>query len=170
VATGFVPAKSEISREILKCGKDPEYFINTYIKVEHPVKGVLPFSLYPFQKETLKKFAAFRFNIVLKARQLGISTLMAAYIVWLIMFRRDRNVLVVATKFSVAGKLVRKVRKMIQRLPPWLCISSVITDNRQSIELDNGSIVNASTTAGDVVGGAFSYAFHRWQLYSSFNA
>ena len=149
MATPFTPAKSETTQEILKCGKDPEWFIRNYIKIEHPQLGVLPFKLYPFQKDTLKNFFSFRFNIVLKARQLGVSTLMAAYIVWLIMFHRDKNVLVVATKFNVAAKLVRKVRKMISRLPTWLAISKVMVDNRASIELDNGSIVNASTTAGD---------------------
>ena len=95
-------SKSEIKKEVTKCGKDPVYFLNNYAKISHPDRGLIPFKTYDFQTDLLKNFNDHRFNIILKARQLGISTITAGYIAWLMLFRREKNILVVATKFSTA--------------------------------------------------------------------
>jgi len=136
-------------REIVKCGKTPDYFINTYAKITHPQRGLIPFHLYDFQKDLLKDFEDYRFNVILKARQLGISTITAAYVAWMMMFHREKNVLVIATKFSTAANLVKKVKAIIKNLPPWLTISKVDIDNRTSFVLSNGSQIKASSTSGD---------------------
>ena len=66
--------------EIVKCGKDPAYFINKYLKIEHPLKGLIPFATYPFQDDCLTDFNEHRFNIILKSRQLGISKIGRAHV------------------------------------------------------------------------------------------
>ena len=93
--------KKETIKEIVRCGKNPGYFIDTYAKISHPQRGLIPFKLYPFQAALLESFEEDRFNIILKARQLGISTITAAYIAWLMTFHREKNVLVIATKLSL---------------------------------------------------------------------
>ncbi len=145
----FKLTKKQIISEILKCGKRPEYFINSYCKITHPQKGLVPFHLYDFQKDLVEKYQDHRFNIILKARQLGISTITAAYVVWLMLFHREKNVLVIATKFHTAANLVKKVKTIIRTLPEWLQISKVSIDNRTSFELTNGSQIKASSTSAD---------------------
>ena len=145
----FSLSKKETMKEIVKCGKNPDYFINTYAKITHPQKGLIPFHLYDFQKDLLNSFEDYRFNVILKARQLGISTITAAYVAWMMMFHREKNVLVIATKFSTAANLVKKVKAIIRNLPPWLRISNVDIDNRTSFVLSNGSQIKASSTSGD---------------------
>ena len=130
--SGFKLTKQQIKKEIVKCGKDPVYFINTYAKIVHPLKGLVPFKTYPFQTELLKSFNDHRFNVILKARQLGISTITAAYVLWLMMFHRNKNVLVIATKFQTATNLVKKVKSMMKNLPDWMRIASISIDNRAS--------------------------------------
>jgi len=141
--------KSQIKKEIMKCGKDPGYFLNSYAKISHPGRGLVPFKTYGFQSELLKDFNDYRFNVILKARQLGISTITAGYVAWLMMFRREKNILVVATKFSTAANLVKKVKALIKNLPEWIRISEISVDNRTSFELSNGSQIKASTTSPD---------------------
>tara|TARA_R110000824_G_scaffold187556_1_gene368801 strand:+ start:1133 stop:2719 length:1587 start_codon:yes stop_codon:yes gene_type:complete len=141
--------KKQIVKEIVKCGKEPVYFINNYCKISHPQRGLIPFTLYDYQAGLLEDFNDYRFNVILKARQLGISTVTAAYIVWLMLFYRDKNVLVVATKFGTAANLVKKVKSIMLSLPPWLKIASIKIDNRTSFILTNGSEVKASTTSAD---------------------
>jgi hypothetical protein len=141
--------KQEIMKEIVRCGKRPEYFIHTYAKITHPMKGLIPFHLYPFQEKLLEDFEDHRFNVILKARQLGISTISAAYVAWMMMFHREKNVLVIATKFNTAANLVKKVKAIIKNLPQWLRISDVDIDNRTSFMLSNGSQIKASSTSGD---------------------
>ena len=66
-------------KEIIKCGKDPIYFFNKYVKIQHPTRGSILFKTYPFQDDCVNDFRQNRFNIVLKSRQLGLSTITAAY-------------------------------------------------------------------------------------------
>ena len=146
---GYQLSKKEIYREVIKCGKDPVYFINNYARISHPQKGLIPFKTYDFQSELLKDFNNYRFNIILKARQLGISTVTAGYIVWLMLFHRDKNVLVIATKFGTASNLVKKVKHILKNVPEFLQITSITIDNRSSFELSNGSQIKASSTSGD---------------------
>ena len=60
--------------------------------------GFFSFLLWDFQRKTLQTFGDHRFNIVLKARQLGLSTLTAGYSLWMMTFQGDKNILVIATK------------------------------------------------------------------------
>ena len=78
--------KKEIIKEVVKSGKSPTYFINNYCKISHPLKGSIPFRTFDYQDDLLKDFNDHRFTIILKARQLGISTIVAAYVVWLMLF------------------------------------------------------------------------------------
>jgi len=145
----FQLSKKEIVKEILKCGKDASYFTNNYCRISHPLKGLVPFRTYPYQEQLLKDYSDFRFTVILKARQLGISTITAAYCVWLMLFHRDKNVLVIATKFSTAANLVKKVKAIMRNLPDWLKIAKIKIDNRTSFELSNGSQIKAASTSSD---------------------
>jgi len=113
-----------------------------YCMIQHPVRGKIPFHLFPFQEQTLTQFKDNRFNIVLKSRQTGISTLSAGYALWKMIFNTDFNVLVIATKQDVAKNLVTKVRVMHDLLPSWLKGGS-LEDNKLSLRLNNGSQIKA---------------------------
>lgn len=141
--------KKEILKEIVKAGKDPVYFTVNYCRISHPHKGLIPFKAFDYQKQLLSDFNDFRFNIILKGRQLGISTISAAYIAWLMLFHKDKNILVVATKLSTAVNLVKKVKSIIKNLPKWMQIADITIDNRTSFELTNGSQIKGSSTSGD---------------------
>jgi hypothetical protein len=142
-------SKQQQIKEIIKSGKDPSYFLRNYAKISHPLHGLIPFKTYGFQDDLLDDFNDYRFNVILKARQLGISTITAGYIVWLMMFHRDKNVLVMATKFGTAANLVKKVKAIVEHLPPWIKIANIKIDNRTSFELNNGSQIKASSTSFD---------------------
>jgi len=117
-----------IKQEYVKCALDPIYFMKEYCYIQHPVKGKMKFNLYPFQEKTLGALKDHDYNIILKARQLGISTLSAGYSLWLMNFHLDKNILVIATKQEVAKNLVTKVRVMHKELPNWLkqgCVEDI---------------------------------------------
>jgi len=141
--------KQEIVGELVKCGKDPHYFIDNYCKISHPLKGQIPFKTYDYQRELLQDFNDYRFNVILKARQLGISTISAAYVAWFMLFHREKNVLVIATKLSTAMNLIKKVKMIFKNLPSFMLIAKISIDNKQSFELSNGSMVKAASTSGD---------------------
>ena len=136
-------------REIIKCGNDPAYFFRKYCKIQHPIKGTIPFVPYDFQNKCVENFTEHRFNIVLKSRQLGLSTLVAAYATWLALFYKDQNILIIATKQKVAYNLMRKIKFMVSNVPSWLLLTREVANNKQEIEFSNGSIIKAVPTSPD---------------------
>lgn len=140
--------KEIVAEEYIKCSKDPIYFMRKYCMIQHPVRGKVPFHLYPFQEKTLTEFTTNRYNIVLKSRQTGISTLSAGFSLWKMLFNTDFNVLVIATKQEVAKNLVTKVRVMHELLPTWLKGGS-LEDNKLSLRLKNGSQIKAIASSPD---------------------
>ena len=146
---GFRLSKKEIVKEIVKSGKDPAYFINNYCRISHPMRGLIEFKTFPYQDDLLIDYNDFRFNVILKARQLGISTITAAYCVWFMLFHKEKSIVVLATKFSTAANLVKKVKSMMKNLPDWMKVATIAVDNRTSFELSNGSIIKAVPTSED---------------------
>jgi len=143
--------KELIAEEYRKCALDPIYFMKKYCVIQHPQRGKIPFHLYNFQEDCLQDFKDNRFNIILKSRQLGLSTLSAGFILWKMIFNTDFNALVIATKVTVAKNLVEKVRVMHDLLPIWLRDggNSSVEDNKLSLKLKNGSQVKAIASSPD---------------------
>ena len=88
--------KQIIKQEYLKCAKDPVYFMKKYCMIQHPTRGRIQFNLYTFQEKVLGLLNKNERNIILKSRQLGISTLSAGMSLWYMLFKKDINVLVIA--------------------------------------------------------------------------
>ncbi len=141
--------KSTLRNEIIRCGRDPAYFIRRYVRIQHPVRGLISFDMFDYQEELVADYQNERFNIILKARQLGISEITAAYALWLILFHREKNVLVMASKAETAKNIIRKVRTAFKKLPKWLALADSVGDNVLSLELTNGSRIKAIATASD---------------------
>jgi hypothetical protein len=140
--------KDKVKEEFIKCATDPVYFMKKYYMIQHPQRGRMLFNLYPFQEKVLRLFQDNKFSVINKSRQLGISTLVSAYSLWLMLFQKDKNVLVIATTQSTAKNMVTKVRFAYQNLPAWLKIPAS-EDNRLSLRLNNGSQIKAVSAAGD---------------------
>ena len=145
----ITPKKEFQVKEIITCGKDPVYFMNKYCKIQHPERGLIPFETYPFQDDCVRDFMKERFNIVLKSRQLGLSTVTAMYAIWLAIFHKDKNILIIATKQAVAQNIVKKVKTAIKSLPPWLILPEIKSSTKQHVEFTNGSSIKAIPTSED---------------------
>ena len=137
--------KDIIKKEYLKCALDCEYFLRKYSYIQVPNKGRQLFDLFDYQAEALHAFQDHRYNILLKGRQIGISTLVAGYALWRMLFKRDEQILVIAIKQDVAKNLVTKVKFMHQLLPVWLR-GDLIEDNKLTLRFGNGSTIKATAT------------------------
>ena len=140
--------KKIIRQEYLKCASDPVHFMKKYCFIQHPQRGRVIFNLYPFQEKVLNLFNDNPYSIILKSRQLGISTLSAGYSLWLMLFHKDKNILCIATKQETARNMVTKVKFMFDNLPSWLKITAP-ENNKLSLRLNNGSQIKATSAASD---------------------
>ena len=137
-----------IRQEYVKCASDPAHFMKKYCHIQHPQRGRIIFNLYPFQDKVLNLWKDNPYSIVLKSRQLGISTLSAGYSLWLMLFHKDKNVLCIATKQETAKNMVTKVKFMYENLPSWLKVTAD-ENNKLTLRLNNGSQIKAVSAAGD---------------------
>ena len=138
----------EALSEYVKCRHDPAYFLNSYAAITHPTRGIIPFDLWDFQSRCIEEFIRYRFNVILKSRQMGISTLTAGYIAWMMRFYKDKNILIVATKAGVAKNIIAKIKIIYSNLPDFLR-PELATDNQQEVKLANGSLCKAVPTSED---------------------
>ena len=137
-----------IKQEYILCAKNPDHFMRKYCYIQHPTRGRVLFNLYPFQGKVLNLWKDNPYSIVLKSRQLGISTLAAGYSLWLMLFHKDKNVLCIATKQETARNMVTKVKFMFDNLPSWLKIQAE-ENNKLSLRLANGSQIKATSASSD---------------------
>jgi hypothetical protein len=140
--------KQIIKDEYIKCAKDPTHFMRKYCYIQHPQRGRVIFNLYPFQGKVLNLWKENHYSIVLKSRQLGISTLAAGYSLWLMLFHKDKNILCIATKQDTAKNMVTKTKFMYDNLPSWLKVASE-ENNKLTLRLTNGSQIKATSAASD---------------------
>jgi hypothetical protein len=140
--------KDIIRQEYIKCSRDPSHFMKKYCFIQHPQRGRVLFNLFPFQEKTLTLLRDNPYSIILKSRQLGISTLAGGYSLWLMLFHKDKNILCIATKQETARNMVTKVKFMYDNLPSWLKIPAD-ENNKLSLRLNNGSIIKATSASSD---------------------
>ena len=140
--------KKVIRTEYLKCAKDPVHFMKKYCYIQHPQRGRIQFNLYPFQEKVLKLMRDNPYSIILKSRQLGISTLTAGYSLWMMLFAKDKNILCIATKQETAKNMVTKVKFMYENLPSWLKVDAA-ENNKLNLRLINGSQIKATSASSD---------------------
>src|SRR5210317_884389 len=110
----------KIKNEFAKCSKSCAYFTNNYIKVVHPMRGMVPFQLYPFQERILDEFQNYRLTILRKFRQAGCTTLMASYALHFSIFNPNKRVVLLSKDDAAAKEIIFRIKIMYDELPFWL--------------------------------------------------
>lgn len=143
-------ATSEFSganiQELIKCKKDPIYFMEKYVKVQHPTKGAVPFILYPYQKEMVLAIHENKDTILLCSRQMGKTTVAAMYILWFATFHRAKRCVIASKAMAHAVEIQSRVKFAYEELPEWLKAGCTFY-NRTSIEFDNKSVIISEATS-----------------------
>jgi len=150
--------KEEV-QEYARCMSDPQYFIENYIMIVSLDEGLVPFKMYDFQKEMVGTFHNNRFTICKLPRQSGKSTTIIAYLLHYVLFNPSVNVAILANKAATARDLLGRLQLAYEHLPKWLQ-QGVMSWNKGSLELENGSkILASSTSASAVRGGSYNIIF-----------
>ena len=146
-------------QEYTLCMEDPIYFIQNYVKIISLDEGLVPFNMYSFQKEMVGTFHSNRFTICKLPRQSGKSTVMVSYLLHYALFNPSVNIAILANKAATARDLLSRLQLAYEHLPKWLQ-QGVMSWNKGSLELENGSkILASSTSASAVRGGSYNIIF-----------
>ena len=146
-------------REFVRCKSDPVYFAKNYVKIVTLDKGLQPFAMYPFQERLVNNFHQHRFNICKMPRQTGKSTTVVSFLLHYAVFNDNVNIGILANKAATARELLDRLQTAYENLPKWMQ-QGIISWNKGSLELENGSkILAASTSASAVRGMSFNILF-----------
>lgn len=130
------------------------FLFSTFCYVIHPVRGKVPFLLYPYQKAVLYQFILQRFNIILKFRQAGITELISLFCLWLTMYHPNKKVNIISIKDTTAKKVLKKIKFMYKNLP-WYLQTPIINGrageygSASMIEFANGSFIESIPTSSE---------------------
>ena len=145
--------------EFVKCKQDPVYFAKKYIKIVSLDEGLTQFHPYDFQETLIRRFHENRFNICKMPRQTGKSTTSVSYLLHYAVFNDSTNIGILANKAATARDLLGRLQTAYENLPKWMQ-QGIISWNKGSLELENGSkILAASTSASAVRGMSFNILF-----------
>ncbi|MGB1284970.1 MAG: hypothetical protein ACPG7F_00435 [Aggregatilineales bacterium] len=143
----------EAEREMLRCAASCQYFINCYIQIyDAQAKAWIPFRLWAGQVTALDVMLNNKKVIALKPRQIGITWLVLAIIIWMMIFRPVSENLVFSRREDEALYLLspERLRGMYRRLPAWMRTESIAIDDKSHLRLSNGSGVRGfPSNAGD---------------------
>jgi hypothetical protein len=145
--------REEIARELKRCASSRTYFVNHYVKIyDAQEKAWIAFELWPEQADILDMFETAQLSIVLKARQLGLTWLALAYILWQMLFRPIAACMVFSRRDEEAIYLLgeERLRGMYRKLPHWMQARETLGNSAHIFALSNGSTTRAfPTSAGD---------------------
>ena len=145
--------------EFIKCKDDPVYFANNYVKIVTLDHGLQTFKPYHFQEKLINNFHNHRFNICKMPRQTGKSTTVVSFLLHYAVFNDNVNIGILANKAATARELLDRLQTAYENLPKWMQ-QGIISWNKGSLELENGSkILAASTSASAVRGMSFNILF-----------
>jgi hypothetical protein len=129
-------------QEFVKSREDPIYFMSNYIKVTHPVRGLVPFNLYPFQHKIVEELNNHRFNVLRKFRQAGCTTIAGAYSLHFTNFNKHKTVVILSKGDTESTEVLDRIKIMHDELPSW--IKQPITEsNKHTLKFANGSVIKS---------------------------
>jgi hypothetical protein len=123
----------------------PLYFCKNFLKIQHPVRGAIKFEPYEYQERLIQAYHENKQCIAMLPRQMGKTTCATGYLLWYTMFVPEAQVLIAAHKYEGAQDIMNRYRYGYENLPDFIR-AGVYSYNRNTIEYDNGSRIQATTT------------------------
>jgi hypothetical protein len=138
--------------ELKKCKEDIIYFAENFFHIVALDRGKEKIRLYEAQKRVLRSFVADRNVIVCSSRQIGKSTMLTVFSLWMVCFHEDYRAAIVANKETTAINIFKRIRMAYEQLPNY--IKPGVKDyGKTGMTLGNDSSIVVSTTTATSIRG-----------------
>lgn len=137
---------------IQKCHEDIVFFAENffYIIAESKLEKI---QLRDYQVKGLKLFQNYKKTIFNTSRQIGKSTLMTIYALWLVTFFEYKNVIIVANNARTSKEILSRIKRAYEQLPNWIKPTIGNSWGKELVEFSNGSGLMISATSADAIRG-----------------
>jgi hypothetical protein len=134
----------QMADELERCTTDPLYFIENFVYIQTG-GGEALFKPFPYQREMIQNFIDHRNNIMLTARQMGKTTVVAAYLLWYAMFNPTKTILLMGNVQAAAQEIMDRIKFAYEMCPDHIR-DGVTKYNELTIKFENKSRIIARAT------------------------
>jgi hypothetical protein len=131
-------SKERQQEEIKRCAESFNYFCHKYVKISHPKIGLLPFITFKYQRRCIEEYEDYRFNLIKKFRQGGLTTVTGIWCMWRCLFRLDETIMIVSKTDREAIAAGEIVKRALDELPQWMQPDLSKNNDHQKIFDDTG--------------------------------
>lgn len=143
---------ADMIEELRKCKNDIVYFAENFFYIISLDEGKQKIKLYEAQKRVLRSFVNERNVIVCSSRQIGKSTMLTVFSLWMVCFNDDYRAAIVANKETTAINIFKRIRMAYEQLPNY--IKPGVKDyGKTGMTLGNDSSILVSTTTATSIRG-----------------
>jgi hypothetical protein len=145
-------------KKYIKYAKNPAEFMTKFwfgfnVFNSHKMEPLKPFK---YQIEMLNTFHEQKYNLITNTRQMGVTSVVAIYIAWYILFHNDKHVMVITHNSDAASRFLEQVKTILEQCSKeGLCnwVEDITTNNKRELKLKNGSFVQARPATVDACRG-----------------
>lgn len=134
----------QMADELERCTTDPLYFIENFVYIQTG-GGEALFKPFQYQREMIQNFIDHRNNIMLTARQMGKTTVVAAYLLWYAMFNPTKTILLMGNVQAAAQEIMDRIKFAYEMCPDHIR-DGVTKYNELTIKFENKSRIIARAT------------------------
>ena len=143
---------ADMVEELRRCKNDIVYFAENFFYIISLDKGKQKIELFEAQKRVLRSFVSQRNVIVCSSRQIGKSTMLTIFSLWMVCFNDDYRAAIVANKETTAINIFKRIRMAYEQLPNY--IKPGVKDyGKTGMTLGNDSSIIVSTTTATSIRG-----------------
>ncbi len=121
---------------------DPILWIETFVRIVNKKGQLVQFKLNPQQKYIMRNKG--KFNICLKSRQLGITSVALAYSLYITIIKPNSTCMIMSYSMDSAHNIFEKLKQMYNDLPEVIKLDT-ISNNRQELKFINNSRIIVCT-------------------------
>ena len=120
-----------------RCMMSFAFFLQYCMIEDKLTASAIPFLLWPAQEKILPAISGSPRLIILKARQLGLTWLTAAYCLWLVLARPLQLIIIISISEDIAIEFLDRMKFMLSRLPDWITQGRIKSQTTQTITVNH---------------------------------
>lgn len=125
--------------ETEKCKEDFNYFCSEYVKIIHPIKGEVPFVLFPYQERLFDAIQKDKHVICKTFRQGGFTQFMCVHALWKCLFFPNQTNLIVSKSDRESVVIGKNIKYILEKLSNCLNKPTLDYSNMHTFGFSNGS-------------------------------
>lgn len=137
-----------VKEEILRCAKDFPYFARNYLKIVDINGADCSLELNRAQKLIIRSLETNNNLMILKARKLGSTTVVAGYFLWKALFKKNTSIAVVAHTDEAARAIFGIYKHFYKNLPNEMRITATKSRHNE-LALKSGSLIKVGTAQSE---------------------